>query len=104
MRGATITAGLLGVALSSDFAAARPPKHDAPGVLECKREAVYGTVVVVDEDLGMFGLAGTRYAFLATPDVDLNEIEGHLVKIDVDSDCSVLGIEVIENREGGRVI
>jgi hypothetical protein len=62
----------------------------------CEDESVFGTFVVVDAARGIFGLLGTRYKFVGSPDLDLRYLVGREVKIDIDEDCSIQDIHILD--------
>jgi hypothetical protein len=62
----------------------------------CEEESGYGTVVLLDEDLGLFGLLGTRYKFQSMDELDLGFLQGRMVKIDIGRDCGIEDIRVLD--------
>jgi hypothetical protein len=62
----------------------------------CEEETVYGTVILLDEDLGLFGLLGTRYKFQSMEELDLGSLQGRMVKIDIGPDCGIEDIRVLD--------
>jgi hypothetical protein len=62
----------------------------------CEEETVYGTVVVIDEQYGVFGLLGTRYRFQSMEELNLEVLQGRTVKIDIGSDCGIIDIRVLD--------
>jgi hypothetical protein len=62
----------------------------------CEEETVYGTVVLLDEDLGVFGLLGTRYKFQSMEMLDIAFLQGRMVRIDIGSDCGILDLRVLD--------
>lgn len=78
-------------------AAPSPPEL----ILPCEEEVVFGTIVVLDPERGLFGLAGTEYQFFAEDPEVLGEIDGLQVRMEVASDCSIRTFEVI--GDGGSL-
>jgi hypothetical protein len=76
---------------SSLQAATEPPDLVVP----CEEEVVYGTVVVLDEDTGMFGLEGKEYEFVADQPEVVRELDGLQVRMEVAVDCSIRDLHVI---------
>lgn len=64
----------------------------------CDEESVYGTFVVIDEKTGFFGLLGTRYKFQSMDELDLEFLQGRMVKIDIGRDCGILDIRVLDSE------
>lgn len=64
----------------------------------CDEETVYGTVVVLDDVLGVFGLLGTRYKFQSMEELDLEFLQGRMVRIDIGADCGVVGLRVLDGE------
>jgi hypothetical protein len=62
----------------------------------CEEETVYGTVIIVDEEYGVFGLLGTRYRFQSMDELNLEFLQGRLVKIEIGSDCGIRDIRVLD--------
>jgi hypothetical protein len=62
----------------------------------CEEESVYGTVVLLDEELGLFGLLGTRYKFQSMEMLDLGFLQGRMVRIDIGRDCGIEDIRVLD--------
>jgi hypothetical protein len=62
----------------------------------CAEETVYGTVVILDEQHGVFGLLGTRYKFQSMEEVNLEFLQGRMVKIDIGPDCGIEDIRVLD--------
>jgi hypothetical protein len=71
-------------------------KTEAPELIQpCEEEVVYGTVVLLDETTGRFGLRGTQYEFVVDDPRVGEELEGMQVRIEVAADCSVRDLHVI---------
>ena len=93
-RRAALAAGMLAATL----ACVQPVRGMlAPGEEPlCQEETVYGTVVIVDEQYGIFGLLGTRYRFQSMEELNLDFLQGRMVKIDIASDCGIEDIHVLD--------
>ncbi len=89
-----LLAGLLGAILTGTSVAVTSEGESAPG---CDEGTYYGTVIVLDEDQGLFSLVGSGLELVASPYVDLAEIEGRAVRIYVEADCSVRDIEILNS-------
>ena len=90
---ATFCMLIAGVAFGSSSlqAATEPPEP----VIPCAEEVVYGTVVMLDEDTGMFGLEGKEYEFIADQPEVVRELDGLQVRMEVAVDCSIRDLHVI---------
>lgn len=64
----------------------------------CEPETVYGTVIIFDDVLGVFGLLGTRYKFQSMEELDLEYLQGRMVRIDIGADCGILDLRVIDGE------
>lgn len=73
--------------------AAPPHAGDAP---LCPDETVYGTVVILDRDLGVFGLVGTEYKFQSIDAFDLEALHGRMVKLDIAADCGIEDLRILD--------
>lgn len=62
----------------------------------CDEETVYGTVVLLDEDLGIFGLLGTRYKFQSMEVVDVASLQGRMVRIEIGPDCGIIDLRILD--------
>ena len=62
----------------------------------CDEETVYGTVVIFDEAVGVFGLLGTRYRFQSMEELDLEFLQGRMVRIDIGPDCGIVDLRVLD--------
>lgn len=97
---AVFCASFAGAAFASTAivgAAPSPPEL----ILPCEEEVVFGIIVVLDGERGLFGLEGTEYQFLAEDPEVLGEIDGLQVRMVVASDCSIRDFEVI--GDGGSL-
>lgn len=90
-----IVAGVLGTLLAGPAVAVTNDSDD--GVPACEETTLYGTVIVVDENQGLFSLLGTGLELQVSPEVDLADLEGRAVRIEVDPACSVIEIEVLDS-------
>lgn len=94
-RSTTLAAGLMlaAVLTCADPALAMPGPGAEP---LCEEETVYGTLVILDEEYGVFGLLGTRYKFQSMEELNLAFLQGRMVRIDIGPDCGILDIRVLD--------
>jgi hypothetical protein len=76
-------------------AATEPPEPLIP----CEEETVYGTVVVLDEQNGLFGLEGNEYEFVADQPEVVRELDGLQVRMEVAVDCSIRDLHIIGDTD-----
>lgn len=92
-----IAAGCLTVAVALG-APARAAVDDTDREPLCEEETVYGTMVVLDDVLGVFGLLGTKYKFQSMEELDLEFLQGRMVRIDIGADCGILSLRVVDGE------